>query len=130
MVKTLKLGEDTVSLRNWVLSQTTKNPEAGMPATVLGWSDREAYFVESVSENSSTCVISRAIVKRLDNNGESENQEYSYEKDPHSKHLKYLRYRYNGWWAFDPAKNSWEKIKIVFGIAEEYFDYSSNHQLV
>ena len=125
-MKTLKLGTQTGSLINHLQSRAASqmpDPEKG--ATELHWTDRSAYFVNSVSKDGKTCEIERAKAIRIDGLGMSDSQDYKYERDP--KAIKYtLKFRYGAWWKDlgDNPYRRYQKISIRFGSMDEYFDYS------
>lgn len=76
----MKLGTETASLINHIQSSyNNPNPVAGMGATVLHWSDRDAYTVLTVSEDGLSCTVSQDKATRTDNLGMSDSQQYSYE---------------------------------------------------
>lgn len=79
----LKAGTQTGSLVNHLYSRMTDGqpqPEVGMGATLLGWTDRHAATVSSVFQVGKALFIGvkRDHAKRIDKNGFSESQEYEY----------------------------------------------------
>jgi len=68
----------------------TFEPAVGMGVTILMWTDRKAATIVEVDRFKSgpkkgqvkTVVIVRDIVTRVDNNGMSDSQTYTYEPDP------------------------------------------------
>lgn len=96
-------------------------PEVGMGVTECCWSDRHAYtIVEVVTDK--LIVVQRDKVKRTDQNGMSESQQYSYEADPEGAKVE-VTLRKNGKWITkgEGLKNGtgW-----LIGSRREYHDYS------
>lgn len=125
----MKLGKDTSSVSNWILSSVPNSPVVGEGATELMWTDRRAYEVLWVSKNGKECVIER-LESRFDSAG------YPIEHTPTGYELK-LKFRYGSWWVVDtnaPNANNelfngdWKfqpyKMNIVFGRREAYYDHS------
>lgn len=77
----MKLGTETGSVNNWLLSGTKGQPvpEVGMGATILMWTDRKACTIVKVTPTQIHVQEDKAI--RTDNNGMSECQSYRYESD-------------------------------------------------
>jgi len=111
-----KLGTDTGSVNNWVMSANQSTPEVGKGMTKLGWSDRTAYEVVHVSGDGKTIYV----------------QEYNwkYETSYYDgdtilldlKPAKYkLRYRYKNWWLMhdDEPISKWN---VIFGTKRTYRD--------
>jgi hypothetical protein len=94
-IQTVKLGKDVGSTSNYMLGNNATAPVVGKGATVLLWSDRQAYEVVEVSENQQTVKIKRCLVKALKNNTYTEDQEWDYSKL--SDHTQTLVYE-NGKW--------------------------------
>lgn len=97
----------------------------GMGATQYLYSDRNAYEVVKVI-NQKHCFIRRVDAIRTDNNGMSECQEYRFESNEHYRLIEMV-YRYHAWYElriFNGQKiyEKWDG--LVFGVQEEYFDYS------
>jgi len=63
-------------------------PKTGMGATRTFWSDRKAYTISRVSASGKTFWMKEDKVTRIDNNGWSDEQEYSYEPDPTSPEIR------------------------------------------
>jgi hypothetical protein len=125
----MKLGKDTASVSNWILSSASKLPVVGEGATELQWTDRRAYEVLSVSNNGRECVIEQ-LECRFGSDG------YPVEYTPTGSELK-LKFRYGSWWVIGnnfPNANDelfngdWKvqpyKINIIFGRRDAYYDHS------
>lgn len=128
-MNTMKLGTETGSLFNHLMSNNEAAPVAGQGATVLHWSDRHAYFVDWVSEDGKECMIERVIAKRTDEGGMSDAQEWSYHRNPDPNRLRIMiRYRYGAWWTYsqdaEGKKHYINKLNIIFGVIREYYDFS------
>ena len=78
----MKLGSETGSVINHVLSGSVGAPEpqVGMGATILMWTDRHAATIVKVTKTQ--VHVQRDLAKRTDKNGMSESQTYTYEPDP------------------------------------------------
>lgn len=116
----MKLGKETCSVQSWILSGCKNLPIVGAGATELMWSDRKAYEVIDVSSDMKKVVIQRYHPKRIDNNGVGDYQEYEYKELTNYKlelHFKWDAYRFL-------ANKKWLKINIIFGLKQEYYDFS------
>jgi hypothetical protein len=112
----MKLGSETGSVVNYVQSGSQQPiPVVGMAATMLGWTDRVAGTVVKVTK--CQVHVQRDKSVRMDNNGMSENQEYSYERDPDGDITVY-RMTKRGW------KSNSSKTGLLLGIRDEHYDYS------
>jgi hypothetical protein len=118
----MKLGTETGSVVNWIMSGDVAKPEVGKGATVLGWTDRYAYEVDSVSADGKSCVVYELDAKRADSNGRSECQTYEFSK-PENPYFQNLVYRYNAW-RRKTNDGRFVKIDIIFGVKQKYYDYS------
>jgi len=94
---------------------TSVVPVVGMGATNMLWSDRHAYTVIAVSASGKTIKVQRDKAIRVDGNGMSESQDYTYETDPTGT-IRIVRLTKRGW----RAKGS----KFTLGMRMEYHDYS------
>lgn len=123
----LKLGTQTGSFFNHMMSAGKALPEVGKGATKLFWSDREAWFVNHVSNDKKTCIIERANAVRTDNLGMSDQQDYRYDRHENPQQVT-LKFRYQNWWEeyYCPYDNKkkYNKINIAFGFMREYYDFS------
>ena len=93
-------------------------PEVGMGATINYWSDRHPGTIIQVTRNYKRIVIQEDIATRIDNNGMSESQKYTYQPDPNG--VIYIatlrkdgRYRITGGKTF-----------VSIGYRDRYYDYS------
>lgn len=114
----MKLGKETGSIVNAAMGNTKTVPQVGKGATILYWTDRDAYEVLDVRKDGKECDIQAYDPKRIDSNGMSEVQIYSYEKliGP----VITLVYKYKSW----RYKTSNAKVNIIFGVKHHYYDYS------
>jgi hypothetical protein len=80
---------------NQLMSHNASVPVVGEGATILHYSDRDAYEVLEVNEDKKTCVIQKYHAKRIDENGMSDNQTYEY-KELEGYPIT-LVYRWGGW---------------------------------
>jgi len=80
---------------NQLMSNNSSVPVVGEGATILHYSDRDAYEVLEVNEKAKTCVIQKYNAKRIDGRGMSDVQDYEY-KELHGPKIT-LIYRWGGW---------------------------------
>ncbi|MFW6311272.1 MAG: hypothetical protein ACOC1K_03450 [Nanoarchaeota archaeon] len=92
---TMKLGTQTGSMINHLMSNNDTKPEVGKGCTLLHWTDREAWEVIEVRKNDKEVVIQKYNPKRIDNNGMSDAQEYEYSELTDAK--KTLVYKWGSW---------------------------------
>lgn len=98
----MKLGRDTASLINHVYAAATAgqpDPEVGMGATILSWTDRYAGTVILVDRTASggwrvAVQYDRSVVQP--GTGGTGNEVYTYERDPAGRvaHFEYRRGRW------------------------------------
>lgn len=90
-------------------------PEVGMGATQLCYTDRHAYTVIEVSKSGKTCKVQADKAIRTDNNGMSEMQSYTFERNPEGA-IVTLRKTKKGW--------THKGQRFALGYRSEYHDYS------
>jgi|SRR5262252_5331264 len=80
----MKIGRDTNSLTNYLMSGTKgqPTPTVGMGVTILHWTDRSAGTITRVSPSGKTFWWKPDTAIRTDSNGMSDMQEYRYEPNP------------------------------------------------
>lgn len=115
----LKLGTQTGSFVNWMMSQGQTPPVVGKGATVLLWTDRHAYFVDYVSKDGKEIAIERPDCKRVDDLRMSDSQEYTYGRNANANKIT-LRFKYGKW----RDKQTGQVYNIKFGYMDEYYDFS------
>ena len=124
--KEMRLNTETGSLMNHMMSNSSKQPKVGEGATVLGWTDRKAYEVISVSKDCKEVVLQRYSPRRADDRGMTDAQEYIY--DTLIESYLTLRFRYGRWYAKyggdDGEKPVYDRIHVIFGEKMEYYDFS------
>ena len=130
----LKLGTQTASLSNHIYSRATigqPEPVVGMGATVLCWTDRHAATITKVE------TIRRRIhlevredkVKRKDNNGLSESQDWECTTNPEGRLYTFRQNENGGWQAvwLNPKTNRWSRADgegLLIGQRRHYHDFS------
>lgn len=95
-------------------------PQVGMGATVLLWTDRHAATIVSVEKNGKRIGIVEDEATRIDKNGMSESQEYSYA--PGKGGVQYFTLRKNG--AYVREGDSIKGTRIAIGARRHYHDFS------
>lgn len=101
-------------------SVTGGQPEVGMPATILGWTDRHPATVVRVSPSGKTCWVRECAAKRIDRNGWSEDQQYTYSEDETAP-VREFRLGKRGW---REAGTRGKGNGLRLGHREKYFDFS------
>lgn len=99
-------------------STTSDIPSVGTGATIHIGSDSYPATLIQVTQNGKRIVLQDDEATRIDNNGMSESQEYTYQPNPNGAiHIATLRkdgrYRLMG-----------EKIPVSIGFRRKYYDYS------
>jgi hypothetical protein len=98
-------------------TSTMPKPEIGMGATVTMFSDRYPATVVAVSESGKTLTIQFDKYARVDGNGMSDCQQYTYEADPNGVTAQ-----------FRLTKNGWKRLncsdRLLLNYRERYFDFS------
>ena len=124
--KEMRLYSETGSLMNHMMSNSSRQPKVGEGATVLGWTDRKAYEVISVSKDGKEVVLQRYSPRRADDRGMTDAQEYIY--DTLIESYLTLRFRYGRWYekyeGEEGEKPFYCKAHVIFGEKMEYYDYS------
>ena len=124
--KEMRLYSETGSLMNHMMSSSSRQPKVGEGATILGWTDRKAYEVISVSKDGKEVVLQRYSPRRADDRGMTDAQEYIY--DTLIESYLTLRFRYGRWYEkYEGEKGEkpfYCKAHVIFGEKMEYYDYS------
>lgn len=130
----MRLGSETGSLTNHILSRAAigqPEPEVGMGATILAWTDRYAATIVSFFRERGTLyvVVQSDHAKRTDTNGMSECQNYDYAPNPNGAKYWFRRGKTGAWQSvfFNEQTNRWNKIDgcgLRIGEREEYYDFS------
>lgn len=113
---------------NAMMARTGVQPEVGMGATILMYTDRYAATISDViktkSGKISYILIQQDISTRTDENGMSEYQSYNYapnEKAPKRR----FSLRKNGLWVESSKYHTmWNGTKLSIGERDSYHDYS------
>ena len=101
---------------NQLMSHNASVPVVGEGATVLHYSDRDAYEVLEANEKAKSCVIQQYRAKRIDGNGMSDSQAYEYKELQGPKIT--LVYRWGGW------KRVGSEVHFVKEAVEKYGGYT------
>ena len=97
------------------------DPEIGMGVTEFGFSDRSPYTVVKIL-SPKKIVVQADDYKRVDKNGMSESQAYTYTMNPNGA-TRILTHRKNGWWIpqGSPMKDS---TRFGLGSRDRYYDFT------
>lgn len=108
-------------------------PTVGMGVTITMYSDRHSGTVFHVTKKgeSTLLLVRRDIVKRIDNTGISESQQYEYTSDVNGYPYYFKQKRANSLWqqyAMNRDTGRLNKVKggngLYVGEREEYYDFS------
>jgi hypothetical protein len=91
------------------------SPAIGQGATLIMLSDRHAYTIVGVTAK--TVKATKDIAKRVDNNGFSEAQEYTYETNANAEVETFRLHK-------DGSYRNKQGIKLSIGQRYSYYDYS------
>jgi hypothetical protein len=120
----------TGSLQNHLYSRMVvgqPEPEVGMGATLLGYTDRHAATVTAWDAKTQVVSVQRDHAKRIDRNGMSECQDYEYSPDPEG-YVEHFRRAKDGRWQpirWNPETGRWNKRGgdgLRLGERREYWD--------
>jgi hypothetical protein len=112
----MRIGKDTASVSNWIMSSDITQPEVGKGMTELHWTDRAPWEVIYVSSNKKEVHVVRYDTK--------------YKKDMYDGYqeldgiiedtLTVLKYRHGAWRR--QTDWGWSKMNVIFGCAQAYTD--------
>lgn len=109
----------TGSLVNMLMDgATTVEPEVGMGATLVYWTDRAPATVVEVSKTGHKIVVQEDTATRTDSNGMSDAQSYSYERNE-SGRLHEATRRKDGSYRLKGGTT-----RVLLGNRSKYHDYS------
>lgn len=129
-MSTMKAGTDTGSLVNHLYSRAVKGqpePEVGMGATLLAWTDRYPATIVAVEGNIIT--VREDNSRRVDHNGMSETQDYEFTPNPDGYESNYRREK-DGTWSLvvkNETTGRWNKRSgngLRIGSRDKYHDFS------
>jgi hypothetical protein len=129
----MKLGTQTGSGINHLYSRMTAGapePEVGMGATVMLWTDRHAATVVGTYNGGKIVQVQCDKATRIDKNGMSEMQEYVYEPDEDGPVYFFRKNKTGGWDQVlgNTKTGRWNKVHggvgVIFGFRREYHDFS------
>lgn len=112
----MKLGSQTASVHNWIMSGNPTPPEVGKGMLELMWTDRRVWEVLYVSDDKKEVVVERY---------DPTYNELGYVEDlgQPTGDMITLRYRYRAWRA-RMVDGTWSKMNVVFGSHQGYYDRS------
>jgi hypothetical protein len=90
----------------------------GDGATMIGWTDREAYSIIAINPSRKTVTIQRDIATRSDTHGMSDAQSYTFDRNPHGS-ISVVTLRKDGFYRVRGGTT-----KVLLGQRSEYYDYS------
>jgi hypothetical protein len=112
----------TGSLVNMLMDGATPSaPTVGMGCTILGWTDRHAGTVVSVTHGGKRLGVQRDRAIRTDDNGMSDAQSYRYEPQPEAP-VHYYSLRKDGKYREVGAGQG--GLALLLGVRREYYDFS------
>lgn len=126
--QTMRLGTQTGSLVNHVMSESNQEPIPGMGATLLMWTDRKPYTIHKVEYKKFKPVkiwVTGDLYRRTDKNGPyTESQDYEYQTVSVSQPEEWQIYtfRKNGRWVKQGQPLNSTALRI--GTREAYIDPS------
>lgn len=97
------------------------DPEVGMGATEIMYTDRNPYTIIEVNEKKTVIVVQQDNAKRSDSNGMSETQSYEYSPNLEAR-KRVLTLRKTGQWI--EKGESLKGSKYLIGHREKYHDFS------
>lgn len=115
------------SLNNLLMDRSgNPEPEVGMGATVLAWTDRHAGTIETVERWKTgpragqirALVVREDKATRTDTNGWSDAQSYTYERDPNGRTYRFLPGKDGRW------RTRGNTHALTVGTRQSYHDYS------
>lgn len=123
----MKLGTETGSLDNHLLSRSGIAPEIGGGVTILSWTDRHPATI--IEWDGKILTIQEDHAKRIDDNGLSDIQIYEYSPNPKGSIDRYKQDRTDKWRHVimnDKGRYvySGQNGTICIGIREKYHDFS------
>jgi hypothetical protein len=92
-----------------------------MGVTMVSWTDRHPATIIEVSKSGKKITIQEDISIRTDNNGMSDAQSYTFERDPNGYTAEYSL-RKNGRWVL--VGSSQDGSSVLVGHRSRYYDYS------
>lgn len=130
----MKLGTQTASLTNHLYSRMVKGqpePEVGMGATILCWTDRQAATIMLTWNEKGTRFIGvrEDTAKRIDKNGLSESQTYEYQPNPDGREYIFRQEKDGRWQQVRQNQETkrWVKVNgegLRIGSRDHYHDFS------
>lgn len=110
----------TGSLINELMENASQSlqPEVGMGATLVSWSDRHAGTIASVSRTGHQILWQRDRAIRMDERGMTDAQEYRYERDANAAFETFTRRR-DGTYRVKGGTS-----RLLLGVRDEHYDYS------
>lgn len=112
------------SFFNYMMSNNNSVPKKGEWATELLFTDRHVYLIDTVSPCMKKVRLQRVHTKagaKADGMGHQD-----WEHTPIPNDFVHIVYRYGSWYRVseDFGKKLYSKIRILFGVARYYYDWS------
>lgn len=93
-------------------------PEVGMGATVISWTDRDAYTITEVSASGHRLTLQADTARRTDSNGMSDAQSYEFERNEDG-HVREATRRKDGSYRLKGGTQ-----RVLVGVRMKYHDFS------
>lgn len=124
----MRLGTDTANLFNHLMAGSKQpEPEVGLGATVLAWTDRYAGTIIETEKRNGAIVaftVQEDIARRTDTNGMSESQNYEYVANPYGTRYRFRRVsrgKLKGAWRENGKSGG---LGVLIGTRAKFHDYS------
>jgi len=105
-------------------------PQAGMAATITGYTDRHAATVICWDSNKEIITVQQDTAKRVDDRSMSESQKYEFSPNPDGTKWYFRRNKKTNRWdriVLNAETGRWNKHEyggLILGMRNEYYDYS------
>ena len=120
-MKSLKLKDNMIICHK---DGKEEKVEVGSGCTICYYSDRVPATIIAISTNEKTITVQEDKWTRTDNNGMSDCQEYTYERDFNGSIHTFKRTRKDKSVYTDNGKSDDWGTFLIFGVRRRYYDYS------
>ena len=126
--KALKLGTETGSFFNWMMSKNSEIPEVGKGATQLHWTDRSPFEVLEVKEGGKIALL-REMNHEAKPNSQMGDQDWILTPNPNAKSF-YVYWKWNSWRTKNVRYNRTDKYWSDFEVIKETSDLIEQEQWI